>query len=373
MKRRRIRILPLLGVLACAGLVAVVANAYNAPPPTEPRDTDIEHAQRELTPSLGADDRMDVRKGNFVGGNGVVEPADREISVAGDVAARIVKIDVAEGDFVEAGAPLVHLQSADQEAAWAAARADVDAAKAELLRTVNGSRREDVAAAMAESESARARAELSAGVLQRFEAVVSAGGATLDEVERARQQAKVDEGTAIQSEARRDAVVHGSRTEDVSGARARLAAAQARARQAQVALTQRTVLAPASGEILQSKYRVGEYYAPGGADPLIIMGDTRTLRVRMDVDERDIAKVVLGAKAMIRVPAHPGRDFTGQVVEIGRRMGRKNIRTDDPIERNDTKILEVVVKLDETDDLVVGQRGMVYVVSSTAGEHVAGG
>jgi hypothetical protein len=48
-------------------------------------------------------------------------------------------------------------------------------------------------------------------------------------------------------------------------------------------------------------------------------------------------------------------------------MGRKNLRTDDPAERNDTKILEVVVALEGTnaasdkpsgglDGLIVGQR-----------------
>ena len=44
------------------------------------------------------------------------------------------------------------------------------------------------------------------------------------------------------------------------------------------------------------------------------------------------------------------------VRELGRRMGRKNLRTDDPTERNDTKILEVVIALDTFDGLVVGQR-----------------
>ena len=40
----------------------------------------------------------------------------------------------------------------------------------------------------------------------------------------------------------------------------------------------------------------------------------------------------------------------------GRRFGRKNIRTDDPVERNDTKVLEVVIDLERADKLIVGQR-----------------
>ncbi|HEX4473944.1 MAG TPA: hypothetical protein VH142_02635 [Polyangiaceae bacterium] len=47
-------------------------------------------------------------------------------------------------------------------------------------------------------------------------------------------------------------------------------------------------------------------------------------------------------------------------------MGRKNVRTDDPVERNDTKILEVVVALDPTERLVVGQRVMGYIAANSS-------
>jgi HlyD family secretion protein len=37
-------------------------------------------------------------------------------------------------------------------------------------------------------------------------------------------------------------------------------------------------------------------------------------------------------------------------------MGRKNVRSDDPTERIDTKVLEVVCELDAPDGLVPGLR-----------------
>ena len=51
------------------------------------------------------------------------------------------------------------------------------------------------------------------------------------------------------------------------------------------------------------------------------------------------------------------------MLEIGRRMGRKNVRTDDPVERNDTKILEVLVELAPPPadrPLFVGQRVIAF-------------
>jgi hypothetical protein len=44
-------------------------------------------------------------------------------------------------------------------------------------------------------------------------------------------------------------------------------------------------------------------------------------------------------------------------------MGRKNVRTDDPVERLDVKILEVVLQIDEPEGLVPGIRVTGYVES----------
>lgn len=57
------------------------------------------------------------------------------------------------------------------------------------------------------------------------------------------------------------------------------------------------VRAPLDAEVLQVKVRRGELYTSQGTEPLVVMGDSTKLRVRMDVDERDIAKVAVGARA----------------------------------------------------------------------------
>jgi multidrug resistance efflux pump len=115
------------------------------------------------------------------------------------------------------------------------------------------------------------------------------------------------------------------------------------------------VKAPIDGDILSVKVRAGEFYQPG-SDSVVVMGDTTHMRVRIDIDERDLARVAVGARVIARVPARPGENFEGKVVEIGRRMGRKNVRSDDPVERNDAKILEVVAEMNSSAGLVVGQR-----------------
>jgi HlyD family secretion protein len=208
----------------------------------------------------------------------------------------------------------------------------------------------------AEAQSARSRAELSAGIASRTEQLGKSGAATPDELERARRQAQADQATFKATEARLRAAEAGSRVEDIGFQRARVMAAEAKLAQAQANVERLAIRAPLEGEVLQVKVRAGELYNFAGVEPLLVMGDTSKLRVRMDVDERDIARVANGAKAWVTADAFGTRRFTGTVVEIGRRFGRKNVRTDDPVEKNDTKILEVVIELDSSDLLVPGQR-----------------
>jgi multidrug resistance efflux pump len=334
-------------------LLAMVGRAVFARPATEPRATDVRNANRGL--GGGTDDRLSVPEGEWVSGIGIIEPRERETRL-GTVASGIVqKILVKEGDRVKAGDLLVELDSAVDSAAVASAIADWNASEAEALRTQNGSRTEDRDAADADARAAEARAKLSAGSADRLRVAHAGGGATLDELDRAVRQAEADKATAQSLTARLSALRTGSRAEDRLLARARAESAKARVAEAKARLEQKALRSPIDAEVLQVKARVGEHFSPGG-DPVVVLGDTKVLRARIDIDERDLGRLRTGARVLVRAAAFPNRDFEGQVVELGRRMGRKNLRSDDPVERNDTKILEVVADLKDPTGLLVGQR-----------------
>ncbi len=345
----------LLAFLVGCGLLAFILSTALGGPPTSPRSADIAGAAKEVPPKTGKDERIDLPQISGVAGNGIVEPADRETKVAGQIAGRIAEVLVKEGDKIEAGAPLLVLDAATEKASLAAAEADMGVAEADLTRTLKGLRRQDIDAVDADAEAAKARSELSKGTLDRITKLAEGGAATPDELDRARRSAEAEDMSFKAADARRNAALAGSRREDVMAARARVLAAQARRDQAKAILDRLTIKAPIAGEVLSVKFRAGEFYNPGSGEAVII-GDTRVLRVRMDVEERDIGKIRKGLRAYITADAFPGERFPGRVVEIGRRMGRKNIRTDDPVERIDTKILEVVIELDRRDGLLSGLR-----------------
>jgi multidrug resistance efflux pump len=348
-------------LVVVGALITIVARTAIAGPQTAPRPVDVATAARtELPPGQLLDTRLDRPEGDFVGGLGIVEPREPETRLSAAVAGRISAIHVEEGATVEAGALLVELESGPEEAALAAAEADVAVAAATLARSRRGLRVEDLDAVTREAEAASARAELSRGVLERLETAAQRGAATGDEVERARRQADADRASLEAAQARQLGGRSGRR-EDVLVATAQLRAAEARRDQARAALARLRVVAPVRGQVLEIRNRVGEYVQPSLGESVVVLGDTSALRARIDIDERDVARVRMGAETIVRVDAFPGRDFRGHIVELGRRMGRKVLRTDEPTERIDTKILEVVVELESFDGLIPGLRVMGYV------------
>ncbi len=352
-----------LGLAVLALFASNVVEYVRSPSSDRVRADDVRQGAR-VEP--GEDDRDPLPPGSWVGGNGVVEPRDRETKLAPSVPGRIASISVTEGQRVEPGAVLLELEHLAEDAALAAAEAELRALQADLSRTARGNRTEDVESAEADAAAARSRADTSADRLARLESVVSAGGVSAEELERARRTSRSDEEQARSLEARLRAVRGGSRTEEIAAARARAAAAAARRDQARVEVERRIVRSPIAGTVLQLKYRVGEYVQPGQGEPLVVLGDLSQLRVRMDLDERDIGTLREGGSAIVRAIAFPGQDFPARIVEIARRMGRKNVRSDDPAERNDTRVLEVVMVLERPGSLVVGQRVMAFGRRETA-------
>ena len=82
----------------------------------------------------------------------------------------------------------------------------------------------------------------------------------------------------------------------------------------------------------------------------------------MDVDESDVARLREGMPAYVKAEAYGSRQFPARVLRIGQALGRKNVRTDEPTERVDRKILETLLVLDPGQHLPVGLRVDAYLL-----------
>ena len=97
-------------------------------------------------------------------------------------------------------------------------------------------------------------------------------------------------------------------------ARRRLHAIDLRA--AEAALENLIIRSPIDGTVLQINLRAGELASPSSPQPLVVVGDVSSLRVRAEVDERDFGEIQVGHSVVVRSTAFRGRDVAGTVVSI---------------------------------------------------------
>lgn len=221
-------------------------------------------------------------------GNGRIE-AD-EIRVGVEVAGRLLEMNAVEGAAIRGGDMVARIDSADYELQHVRAAAEQRAAT------------ELTAQLAAQIELADHHAETARTDLQRYESLGQDGVATQQRLDLARN-------------AYREA------TDQASVLRARKAQmeAQAEAANAMVALARSQIvktriIAPRTGVVLERLAEPGEIVAPG--QPIAIIADLSTVRLRIFIAERDLGKVRLDAPARIRADSFPERNFEARVSQV---------------------------------------------------------
>ena len=117
------------------------------------------------------------------------------------------------------------------------------------------------------------------------------------------------------AQAQLDLLRAGATDEEIAAQQAIVAQAQAALDEAQVALERAEVRAPFAGTVGMVDTRVGESVVPG--QPLVTLGDLSTLRVETtDLDEIDVARVMVGQQVDVTFDALPEVVFTGEVIRI---------------------------------------------------------
>jgi HlyD family secretion protein len=203
-----------------------------------------------------------------------------QVDISADVSAKITRLPVVEGQWVERGQLLVELDRERYVAEVESAEANLRAAQANArLASENLNR--------AEKDHQRIR-ELQAQNLES-ESSLDTVYATM-EVERARLSSAGD---------------------GIEQARAAL-------KQARDALSKTTIYAPMAGTVSKLDKEQGEI-ALGSqfqSDVIMVISNLEGMEALVDVDENDVVSVSVGDRATIEVDALSGRKFQGVVTEI---------------------------------------------------------
>ncbi|HKD50336.1 MAG TPA: efflux RND transporter periplasmic adaptor subunit [Candidatus Acidoferrum sp.] len=304
---------------------------------------------------------------SLIAAPGRVEAVSEEVRVSSELSGRLKLVNVQEGDRVRQGQVLAEIQNDDYRARVQEAEAELAQREAELRRTVNGARTQERREAEASVKAAEAVLNNAKSEAERRRVLADRNVISRDEVERYERGYQVARAQFDQAAQHFSLIDADAREEDRAHAEAAVATAKAQLAEARAYLEKSYIRAPISGVILRKLRHTGESVSTQFDSPVVTMADDSVLRVRLDVDESDVSKLRVGQRAYVTAEAYGDHKFWGSVIRVGRILGKKNIRTDEPSEHVDTKILETLVELDAGQRLPLGLRVDSFVQTWSTG------
>lgn len=245
--------------------------------------------------------------------------AQSETSMAWEKATLAADIEQRRADLASNEARLAELNNGARPQEKLDARAAVDSAQSELDRAKKDWDRsqtlfkdDDISAA--QFDQYRNRWESAQAALKSMterEALVLAGPraevikAQQGQVERARAAVKIAEANSLEMK---------RREEDLGTRRAEIARSTASIAMIDSQLADTIVASPVDGVVLVKAADVGEVLAPGTT--VVTVGDIDHPWLRGYVNETDLGKVKLGAKAKVTTDSYPGKVYQGRVTFI---------------------------------------------------------
>ena len=245
----------ILPALAVIGIILAAVMVFGSQPDRSPETPNVNPA---MTPA------SQLASGS-VAGAGVVEPSSELVEIGTPIGGIVEEVFAKAGDQVTAGQPLFRIDTRDARAAVNEAAARVESAR-------KGAAAARANLVVTQNQLALYRNISDPRAVSRLEVVDRQGGVANARAQLALQNAQVSTSIAELSRLQTD-------------------------------LGRRTVRARINGQILQVNIRKGEFANAGSGngsdDPLVTMGNTMPLHVRVDIDEDEIDRVALGKDAVV--------------------------------------------------------------------------
>jgi len=252
--------------------------------------------------------------------------ADETSDIAPLVAGRVISTPVDVGARVTQGQIICELDHRDAELKLQQARAQLQEATAGVRQAqsrigwVSGAfdatRVPEVAAALANYQSALAQAKLAAADSQRYANLVATGDVSRSAFEKALTQQETAEAQANAAKQQYEAAANTARqsSEAVSTSQASLENVKAQLAQAEKGVADTTIRTPFDGYITARPVAAGEYVALTNKIATIVR--IGSLKLQLQTPEQRASLAHLGDAVIARLDAYPGREFQGRVSAI---------------------------------------------------------
>lgn len=217
------------------------------------------------------------------------------------IAGRVARVFVEEGQAVTKGQVLAELDATDYRNAYDAAQAQADAAQAVDHKAQQGPRSQEL-------EQARIDYEQWLDQYNRMKFLYDHKSLPANDFK------KIEAGYQA-AQQRYDMAKQGTRVEDKQAASGQFHAAAAQMHEAQKRLGDTRLRAQISGFIGMKRVDVGD--TVGAGIPVISVLDLNPVKVRLAIPESEIGKVHQGSRATVSIPSLDGKKFEGKVETVG--------------------------------------------------------
>jgi HlyD family secretion protein len=244
--------------------------------------------------------------------------------IPGRVATRLVD----EGALVKAGQVIARLESEDLINEVALRQADLQAMQAALDELLAGSRKEEIAQAVAALAAVEAEAKRLADDYHRQEALFHREVIPQQKFDTARAAYETSSAQVRQSAEALALLRKGPRRERIDQARARRGESEVALVQAKTRLGYTILASPVSGLVISKNIEPGEQVSAG--TPVVTVGELDTVWVRAYINETDLGRVKVGQKARVTTDTWPGKVYDGIVTFISSEaeFTPKNVQTE---------------------------------------------
>ena len=229
-------------------------------------------------------------------------------SVGAEITGHVARIPVAEGQTVKRGQVLIALDDKDERAAADMARAAVQQAEAKLRQL------RDVALPLADQglRQAKANALQSRQQFERTKALQARGFVGQAQLDDAQRNLDVAESQLRAAQLQAETSAPGG--SDYVLAKTALDQAKANLQVNQAKLGHTVIHAPVDGTLIARSVEVGDIVQPG--KELMKLAPTGEAQIVVQIDEKNLARLAVGQKALGMADAYPSRQFAAEVVYI---------------------------------------------------------
>lgn len=283
-------------------------------------------SSQETTVTTHSTPAVAPQANSIIAGAGVVEPSSELISIASALPGVIATVEVEVGDVVKKGDTLFTLDSR--------------AIKAELSQ-----REANAIVAQRQLDESRIQLEDRLASLKLYEAIGDVRAMTQEELQRRRYAVDLSRARVTTEEANLElakASVHTSRVE----------------------LDKHSVRSPLDATVLRLQAKPGQF-APAAllSEPLVTLGRTDPLHIRIDIDEADLGRLKPGSPATVSPRGDSKNRVAAQYIRVDPLVIPKRSLTNSTSERVDTRVLQVIFALPkDADGFYPGQQVDAFVV-----------